>query len=87
VLENWTYRPEGSRWNPFSWFRKYQPRLCRWVIHEAFHGIGLGHTRPGNFESLLDEDNAASNSIEIPKYDEAAVCHVHGFDHPWRKFL
>lgn len=68
-------------------FGKNGPRLQRWVIHEWLHAVGVGHTHPGGFRSLMDEENWTDQSPVIPEYDEAALCLAHGFSHPFQRNL
>lgn len=68
-------------------FSREKISLKRWVIHEWLHAVGVPHTNPGHFRSLMDEGNWTDNDPTIPEYDEAALCRVHGFSHPFEKYL
>lgn len=83
---------EAQTWRvaPLRWWQKlFSPgsNLQRWVTHEILHALGVGHTHPGRFRSLMDEENWMDNDPSIPVYDEAALCLEHGFDHRFIKSL
>lgn len=84
--QTWGFGPEPW-WKMFVPWLKDNPSLQRWAAHELLHAVGVGHTHPGRFRSIMDEENWMDNDPAIPVYDEAALCLEHGFEHHFIKSL